>query len=132
MKFSYTIDTELGLLTVHQNGGRWREEIADYLRAVTSHPEFGSLSRMLVIQTRSDPSGTPDDIPAVHAHLEPFREAFAGWRWAVVAEATVQYAMNRISQVYLEEFPIEFAVFRTLHEARAWLFEGAHKADRET
>ncbi len=66
-----------------------------------------------------------DAVRELNEIAEAGEDAFAGSRWAIVANTNIVFGMSRMYQAVRDQAPYEIQVFREMEPARVWLEERA-------
>jgi hypothetical protein len=116
MGLKLTTDPDTGILTV---------QAVDELEMVEAERFLGALYRSAAIPAMLwdlSRAGLAQsfDVQSVTSFILRCRPNLPG-RTAVVAPDDVTYGLSRMGQVYLEDLPLEFQVFRNREDALSWL-----------
>ena len=121
MPVSWTIDAENRRVLARLVGDVQLHEMLDVITASTEDPRYRPGFDILSDHTQVGRVVDTGQVHAVVAHLQALADRLAGSRWAIYTRKPASFGMMRMLAVYAEKVPMHVRVFRTAHEAQAWL-----------
>jgi hypothetical protein len=122
MPISYRIDSSRGLVLTEAWGILTDADILDHKDRLLKDPAFDpSMAQLSDVRRVEDLRVTRNGVAAMIQHDVGNAAYREGHRLAIVISLEVAFGMARMYQIMSEQRENAVGVFRTMHEAMAWL-----------
>lgn len=119
------IDIQTGVLMRTVRGAISFEEFTRVIEETLVHPDFRPGMDSIWDLRQADLTNlTREDMRRIVEYIERQDETRGtGYKAALVVSREVDYGFTRMYKTYADGLPVRLDIFRSLEEARAWLFE---------